>query len=352
MMEKKCITEFIISEKMTIMEALQKIDSNGRGIAFVCEDDKLKAVLSDGDIRRYILNKGDMEALVREVANYNPKMIMEGGCFETAKIMKMNRITALPVVDNSKRIIKICFKDGEEVRNSQNLNIKVVIMAGGKGTRLYPYTQILPKPLIPIGNKTITEHIMDRFADVGCNDVTMIVNYKKRFIETYFAEDSRYSVKFVEEEKFCGTGGGLKLLKDINDTFFLTNCDILLEADYSHIYREHKEEKNIITVVCAKKTVEIPYGIVQKDEKGNYVGLIEKPTYPFLINTGFYIIEPEFLDRIPEDTFVHITDIIEKCAEAGEKVGVYEVEEEAWMDMGQMDELEKMKKRIGGTENV
>lgn len=341
------ITDFIIDENITLINAVKVIDRNGRGIAFICKNNKLRAVLSDGDIRRYILNKGNMEEEVKHVANYKPKYLKTGSSLNIKKYLSDNRITAVPVVDEQGGIVKIWLKNGEEVCDIKKINIPVVIMAGGKGTRLYPYTQILPKPLIPIGQKTITEHIMDRFIKVGCMNITMIVNYKKRFIETYFAEDSGYFVKFVEEEQYFGTGGGLKLLKDIDQTFFMTNCDILLEADYTDIYEKHKSEKNIITMVCANKKVVIPYGTVERDVSGKYSRLTEKPTFSFLINTGFYVIEPEFLKRIPDNTFVHITDIIHKCAAEGENIGVYEVEENAWMDMGQMDELEKMKSRLG-----
>lgn len=345
------ISDYIIDEKMKIMDAMKVIDENGRGIVFVCKDGSLRAVLSDGDVRRYIIAKGNLENEVRDIANYKPKSVKVGSVVDLKSYMKKNKITAVPVVDEEGCILRICFDDGTEVYNINGMNVPIVIMAGGKGTRLYPYTQILPKPLIPIGNKTITEHIIDRFLKVGCTDITMIVNYKKRFIETYFAEETEYSVKFVEEKEFYGTGGGLKLLKNFTDTFFMTNCDILLDADYADIYRKHKKEQNIITMVCAKKREEIPYGTIEKDDTGKLVGLTEKPVFSFLVNTGFYVIEPEFLDKIPSDTFIHITDIIQKCMEDGDKVGVYEVEEEAWMDMGQMDELEKMRRRLENTEN-
>ncbi len=176
----------------------------------------------------------------------------------------------------------------------------------------------------------------------------MIVNYKKKFIEAYFGEnDADYNITFIEEEEFCGTGGGLKLLPDMKTTFFMTNCDILIDADYAEIFSYHKKQGNILTMVCAKKQVEIPYGTVEINEEGGLVAIREKPSFSFLTNTGFYIIEPEFLSRIPEQTFIHITDIIDQCIAAGERIGVYTVEEEAWMDMGQMDELERMKKKLG-----
>ena len=149
------------------------------------------------------------------------------------------------------------------------------------------------------------------------------------------------------EEEFAGTAGGLRLLKyKITSTFFMTNCDILLEEDYAAIHDYHKANKNIITLVCALKKEIIPYGTVITDEDGRIKKLKEKPEFEFLTNTGFYIIEPELLDEIPENTFIHITDVIQKCMDKGLNVGVYPVNENAWMDMGQMEELEKMLKRL------
>lgn len=343
----KQISDYIISENMRIVDAMKLIDQLGNGIAFVCEKERLKAVVSDGDIRRFILKNGDLNLPVGEMANYNPRVIKKDTVQNIKQYIFENRITAVPVIDDDNHILCIYFKDGRKIENKNKLGIPLVIMAGGKGTRLYPYTRILPKPLIPIGEKTITEHILEHFAEFGCTDVTMIVNYKKKFIETYFADENLQEIRFVEEEEFCGTGGGLKLLQGMKTTFFLTNCDILVESNYAEIYEKHKRENNIITIVCAKRRVEIPYGTIETDDNGTYAGMKEKPVFSFLVNTGFYVIEPRFLEKIPEKTFIHITNVIQKCYDEGERVGIYEVEEKAWMDMGQMDELEKMRERLG-----
>lgn len=341
--------QYIISEDISIMEAIKKIDENGRGIAFFCSGKKLLGVVSDGDIRRYILKKGDMSAGIVHVMNYQPKFWQGNvGTVKTmCEYMKQEHITALPIVDSRKNVMQIIFDTGERICSSEQIDIPVVIMAGGKGSRLDPYTRILPKPLIPVGNKTITEHILDRFKEYGCLSFKMIVNYKKKFIETYFAEDHFYNIQFLEEEKFLGTGGGLKLLGKMDGTFFMTNCDILVEADYADILKEHKRNKNVITMVCARKTINIPYGTVKSDLGNKVIALEEKPEYTFLANTGFYVIEPDFLCEIPENTFVHITDIIQSCIDKEMRVGIYPIEEDAWMDMGQLNELEKMRKRIG-----
>ena len=176
----------------------------------------------------------------------------------------------------------------------------------------------------------------------------MIVNYRKEFIKAYFQEEGKAEIRFIDEEKFLGTGGGLHLLKGmIRDTFFLSNCDILVEADYSNIYRRHKEQGNLVTVVCARKKVEIPYGTVEISEDGRIEKLKEKPVYHFNTSTGLYMIEPEFIEQIPENTFIHITDVIQICMEQGKRIGAYLIEEENWMDMGQLEEMERMKEQLG-----
>ena len=146
-----------------------------------------------------------------------------------------------------------------------------------------------------------------------------------------------------------GTAGGLKLLQDhIHTTFFMSNCDILINEDYSEILKYHKANKNIITLICALKKNTIPYGTVNVEDTGLIKNLTEKPTYEFLTNTGLYVIEPEFLGQIPPNTFIHITDVIQNCIDKGMKVGAFPVDENAWLDMGQIDELDKMQKRLEG----
>lgn len=342
---------YIVEDNTSIIEAMQKIENSGKGLAFVCHDGQLKGCITDGDIRRYILAGGNLSEAVYVIANNNPIFLEEKQADMAEEIMEKYYITAVPIVNEHREVIDICFWREEYCYREEpkELSIPVVIMAGGKGTRLKPYTDILPKPLIPVGDKTITEHIMDRFSKYGCDDVTMIVNYKKDFIKAYFKENEiSREIKFVEEQEYLGTGGGLKLLENcMKGTFFMSNCDILIDADYAKILEEHQAAGNIITMVCARKKFEIPYGTIQTDKDGTVVALQEKPGFEYNINTGFYLIEPEFLKKIPEQTFIHITDVIEKCIKEGDRVGTFLIDEDDFMDMGQMDELEKMKEKLG-----
>lgn len=342
---------YIVEDSTSIIDAMQKIENNGKGIAFVCRGEELEGCVTDGDIRRHILAGGSLSSNVSLIANHNPVFLEEGEKSTAEAVMEKYYITAVPIVNHQHEIVDICFWR-EEYRNQEErkeLDIPLVIMAGGKGTRLKPYTDILPKPLIPVGEKTITEHIIDHFAGYGCNNVTMIVNYKKDFIKAYFKDSELdHRISFLEEQEYLGTGGGLKLLTGcVDNTFFMSNCDILINADYAEILQYHQHAGNMITLVCARRRFEIPYGTIQINEVGQVTGLQEKPGFAYNINTGFYVIEPAFLEKIPENTFIHITDVIEKCIEEGERVGAFLIDDDAWMDMGQLDELEKMKEKLG-----
>ncbi|HWT73650.1 MAG TPA: nucleotidyltransferase family protein [Mobilitalea sp.] len=342
------LQDFIVSPNLTVLEVMKVINNNTKGIAFVCDNDILSAVVTDGDIRRHILKNGDLNVPIKNIANNFPIYVTNGKSIDYDAYMKKNSITALPILNKDKKIQTIRFLYDDKTLKNTKLNVPVVIMAGGKGTRLYPYTQILPKPLIPIGDRTITEIIMDHFEAYGCRHFDMILNYKKNFIKSFFIDnEKKRDVSFIEEPDFMGTGGGLKLLEGrYQDTFFVTNCDILIEEDYSDIIKYHKEQQNIITIVSAMKKTIIPYGTIELSEEGQVTKLNEKPSFSFLTNTGLYVLEPKFIERIPKDTFIHITDVIQECIDKGEKVGVYPISEHAWMDMGQMDELEKMRERL------
>ncbi len=343
------IDDLIISEDITVIDAMQKLNEVGKKILFVAPDFKLKAVLTDGDVRRHILHGGKLDAKVGEMANYNFHALSVSQRSQASTEMIQQSISAIPLLNKDGKIADVVFLDESSITVNSALNLPVVIMAGGLGTRLYPYTKILPKPLIPVGEKPIVEHIIDRFKAFGCKDYKMIVNHKKNMIKAYFNElvDKDYSVDFVEEEVFLGTGGGLSLLKGkINTPFFLTNCDVLIEADYNDIYRFHKKNGNLITVVCALKHVTIPYGVFNLNEEGEIESVTEKPTMNFLTNTGMYLVDERIIEELENNKSISFPEIMEKYRKNGFKVGVYPVSEDSWMDMGQLEELESMRRRL------
>lgn len=342
------IDQLIVDENTSVLNAMRMLDETGYKLLLVAPAYVLQAVLTDADVRRFILQGGDLSQPVKDAANYNPKSLGVENRSKAKEFMVQHAIEALPLLNAKSEIDDVVFLADLDVDGRKKADVPVVIMAGGLGTRLYPYTKILPKPLIPVGEKPIIELIMDHFEEFGCNRFSLVVNHKKNMIKSYFAEaEEAYNVTFVDEEIPLGTGGGLSLLKgNMNETFFLTNCDILVEADYTDIYDFHKKNGNTITVVCALKNVTIPYGVIELSDNGEIKNVTEKPELNFLTNTGMYVVEPHVVAELEDGVSVGFPDIMEKYRLAGEKVGVYPVSENSWMDMGQLEELEEMRRRM------
>lgn len=352
-MSKEKIERFIGENTISVVDAMKRIDVNAHGILFIVEENKLCGCLTDGDIRRWLIRTGDLKAQVNEIMNVHPKFLYKGDVSRAKQYMAEKHITALPILDIDKQIIDVVFASDicceEEKEKEQALSeVPVVIMAGGKGTRLYPYTKILPKPLIPIGDVPIMERIINRFCDYGVDNYYFTVNYKKGMIKSYFSElNPAYSIKYVEENKPLGTGGSLKLIEDkFEKPFIVTNCDILIDADYKSIYQHHMESGNKMTVVSALKNIEVPYGVLHTKEDGIISSIEEKPRLSYFVNTGMYILNPDLLERIPEDTFYHMTDLVEELMKSGEQVGMYPISEEAFLDMGEFEEMRRMEEKL------
>lgn len=341
--------EIFVVKDITIKQAIKKLNVTAKKVLFVTEDKKLIGSITDGDIRRWILKNGDLNYSAYNVMNKNPISLNLEKQLQAKDIMIEKHIEAIPIVDDDYNIKDVVFwNDKEEKLELKKINNPVVMMAGGKGTRLYPYTKILPKPLIPIGEISISERIINRFKRFGCTNFYFTVNYKKNMIKAYFDElEKDYEISYVEEEKFLGTGGSLYLLKErIKETFFVSNCDVLVEANYTDILNYHKNNKNKITMVTSLKDYKIPYGVIKLNDKGEVIGTEEKPEFNYLVNTGFYVLEPETLNDIPENEFFHITDLINKYIKDGKKVGTYPITENAWLDMGEFKEMERMREKL------
>ncbi len=341
------VIDFLIDENTTMLEAMKQLDKVAKKVLFVVREGHFVAAITDGDIRRWILKKGNLDARVKDIANYSPKSLFEVDKNKAKEFMKKYSIEALPILDRENNILSVVLWNDEEIEPKRNLNVPVVIMAGGLGTRLYPYTKILPKPLIPIGEIPIVEHIMNRFNQYGSEQFYLVVNHKKNMIKAYFNEiEKSYIVDYVDEDKPLGTGGGLSLLKGkIHSTFILSNCDILVEENYEKIYNYHRRENNLITMVCSLKNVKIPYGVIEISETGEIENMKEKPVLSFFTNTGVYIVEPKVIEELDENP-IGFPDIIEKYKSIGEKIGIYPISENNWLDMGQFDKMEEMRRRL------
>lgn len=343
----------IIIKNISIKDAIKQLDVTAKKILFIVNNNnQLIGALTDGDVRRWILKNGSFNEPVSKIMNRNPIFLNINNKENAKKNIEEKNIDALPIVNDKNVIVDIIFRNelfNYQVSYYNEISTPVVIMAGGKGTRLQPYTKILPKPLIPIGDTSITERIINRFVKFGIKEFYMTVNYKKNMIKAYFEElEKNYKLHYVEETNFLGTAGSLYLLNEtIKETFIVTNCDILVEADYLDILNYHKKNKNYITMVTSLKNYEIPYGVIKLADNGDVKETVEKPEYNFLVNAGFYILEPEVLEDIPPNTFLHITDLINEYLKEGKKVGTYPITGNAWLDMGEFKEMKRMEEMLG-----
>ena len=262
--------------------------------------------------------------------------------------MMKELIDCMPVLNSSGEIVDVLFWhdifDIPVVDTRAKIDLPVVIMAGGKGTRLKPITNVIPKPMIPVGDKTIMEVIMDQFEGIGCHKFYMSVNYKADMMKYYLSQlGHKYDIEFFMEDKPLGTIGSVALLKDkIKTPFFVSNCDSINEQDYRDVWDYHVSNHNDMTIVTMVKCFKIPYGVIETGEDGLMESLSEKPELNFQVNTGVYILNPNVIGEIPEGEFFHITHLMERVKARGGRVGCFPVSEHSWRDMGEWPEYLKM----------
>lgn len=338
-----------ISIDVTLLAALRQMDAQHVKMLFVFENKRFVSILTVGDIQRAIVKNIPLDAQVSLIVDQNKKFAYEGEPMDTIR-EKMLRLRAecMPVLNDKSELVDVIFwKDffeKDESQSREKINLPVVIMAGGKGTRLKPITNVIPKPLVPIGDKTILETILDQFEEIGCTKFYMSVNYKADIMKYYLGQlDHKYDIEFFQEEKPLGTIGSVSLLKGkINTPFFVSNCDSINDQDYRDVYDYHVQNHNDLTIVTMVKSFKIPYGVIETGEDGLMVSLSEKPELTYQVNTGVYILNPNCIEEIPENEFFHITHLMEKIKTRGGRVGCFPVSEHAWKDMGEWPEYLKM----------
>lgn len=351
MIEK--IKDRMISPYASLLDAMKQMDEVKVKILFIFNEEHFEGLITIGDIQRAIIKNIALKEPVSRILNKKKiyGYLSEGDDSIKEKMRKM-RAEVMPILDNSKELVDVWFWEDlfkkADLTQRDKINLPVVIMAGGKGTRLKPITNVIPKPLIPIGDKTILETILDQFEEVGCTKFYMSVNYKADILRYYLNKlDHQYNIEFFQEDKPLGTIGSVSLLKGkISTPFFVSNCDSINEQDYRDVYDYHVSNHNDLTIVTMVKSFKIPYGVIETGEDGLMVSLSEKPELTYQVNTGVYILNPSCIDEIPEGEFFHITHLMEKIKARGGRVGCFPVSEHAWKDMGEWPEYLKMIKAI------
>lgn len=338
-----------ISSRESLLSALKQMDTEKVKTLFVLDDEHFEGIITLGDIQRAIIKNIALNEPVSRILNrdkiYGYQSEVEDSIREK---MRRMRAEVMPILNEKGELVDVWFWHDlfkkTELAQREKIELPVVIMAGGKGTRLKPITNVIPKPLVPVGDKTILEVIMDQFEGIGCHKFYMSVNYKADMMKYYLGQlDHKYDIEFFMEEKPLGTIGSVSLLKGkITTPFFVSNCDSINEQDYRDVWDYHVHNHNDMTIVTMVKSFKIPYGVIETGEDGLMTALKEKPEQTYQVNTGVYILNPELVDEIPEGKFFHITHLMEKVQARGGRVGCFPVSEHSWKDMGEWPEYLKM----------
>lgn len=344
------IEKYIINSKENVQQAMKKLDDSHRKILFVIKDDLLLfGALTDGDIRRWILSGKSLEIPVKNVCNKTPITFgHEYNLDDIKNTMLEHQIQAVPIINQKNQITDVLFWDTvfdehENFKPIVNLDMPVVIMAGGVGARLAPFTNILPKPLIPIGERSVLEVVIDKFTDYGINKYYISLYHKANMIKAYLDElNLPYKIKYLKESKPLGTAGVLSQLEgSIKGSFFLVNCDTIINCNYMELVEFHDNNNYDITLVGSMINYRIPYGICEIENEGKLINLKEKPEYSYLVSTGMYVLRETTLKYIPHNKHFNMTDLINKIRNKNGTIGVYPISEKSWLDTGEWKEYKK-----------
>ena len=345
------IVSRIVNPSKTIIQTMKLMDESRIKSLLVFNEGKFVGIVTNGDLQRAIIAKVPFDTPISKLLDNETKLYAHvGDDLENIKALMIEmRAEFMPILDRKEELADVVFWDdifpeATIEYHRKKIDLPVVIMAGGKGTRLKPITNVVPKPLVPVGEKTILEVIMDQFENIGCHKFYMSVNYKADMMKYYLSQlPHQYDIEFFQEEKPLGTIGSVSLLKGkINTPFFVSNCDSINEQDYRDVYDYHVKNRNELTIVTMVRHFKIPYGVIETGEDGLLKTISEKPELTYQVNTGVYILNPNCIDEIPEGEFFHITHLMEKIKARGGRVGCFPVSEKSWKDMGEWPEYLKM----------
>ena len=344
------IDKYVINLRVDVRQAMKKLDDSHRKILFVVQDNALIfGALADGDIRRWILSGNNLDEPVENVCNKKPITFRDDyNIVDIKNTMLEHQIQAVPIVDHEKHITDILFWDtifntDDHFELKDDLDMPVVIMAGGAGTRLDPFTKILPKPLIPIGDRSVLEVVIDKFREYGIEKYYISLFHKAKMIKVYFDElDLPYTINYLEESKPLGTAGALNQLQNsIKGSLFLTNCDTIINCNYKDLVEFHDKNNYDITLVGSMINYRVPYGICEIENEGKLVSLKEKPEYSYLVSTGMYVLRGTALKYIPHNEHFNMTDLVDEVRKNDGTIGVYPISEKSWLDTGDWQEYKK-----------
>ncbi|CAK6712080.1 Putative mannose-1-phosphate guanylyltransferase [Vibrio harveyi] len=328
-----------------INDIVSVLNNGGHGYVAIVDDKKLVGLVTDGDLRRCIL-EDDLK--VDNIINFNPKTSLNSEPRDSI-IRELNekQIKQMLIVDRDNILVDVIRID-ENVFSKHNN--KVVIMAGGLGSRLGELTKVTPKPMLHVGGKPIILHIIERFRDFGFRKFIISTNYKKEVIQEFLKDgyDFGVNIEYVEEEKRLGTAGALSLMKDKLDVpFFVTNADVISLVDFPDLLMSHLNFNCIATMCVRNCEYTVPYGVVESNCQGIIKGIVEKPSYSFNINAGVYVLDPKVLEYVPDDTYYDMPSLFNDLNTNNHLVKKYDIHN-YWIDIGNPDDYQLANEQVSG----
>ena len=332
------IIENNLSSTNTMSEAIQILQNSDIKLVLITQNEKLIGTITDGDVRRALLNGYNLESKCSVIMNKEPKCAKKNECDFINELLVIHQY--VPILDENNKLIDIVSKTG-----STNKAVKdnhVIIMAGGEGKRLLPLTRNIPKPLLPLQQKPIIHEIIGRLLNYGLSDIYISIYHKAEVIKDYFIKQlkNKIKIKFLEENKPLGTAGSLSLLKksDISTPCIVINGDVLTDINYLQLIDYHKKSNKDITVCAAFYDIQIPFGTMEI-ENDLLINIVEKPVKKYLINAGIYIINPSVIQNLDENKAIDMTDIISSYIKK-DAVCIFPMYEQ-WLDIGNHENYKK-----------
>ncbi len=346
----------LIRPNANVKDALRQLSKVGeKCLVVVNRENKLLGTLSDGDVRRAILKGKYPKNKINEFYQKNSTFLKKTNysISQAKDIFMKRRIDVIPIVEDNKKVVNVLtfeniFKKNKNINHSKNISKVVVIMAGGKGTRLEPFTNVLPKPLVPINEKPVIEHIIERFVRNKVSNFFITLNYKSKILKAFFQEiKPKFKLSFIDERKPLGTAGGLSLLEGkIKKPFLVTNCDTIVNINFDNLMNFHISSRNELTLVASSKEYIVPYGTCKLTKKGHLEKIVEKPKFDFFANIGLYVINPNLIKLIPKNKSYDMIEFIQQLKKKKKQIGVYPIDDESWIDVGQWSEYHKAVDRL------
>jgi len=339
----KALTDLVVPPDASVLDALRTLESNAQGIVFVCDEDlRVLGVLTDGDLRRALLRGVSVDGRIlhdvmsREFVSVPPSADRA----HVLDLMLARNVAQIPIVDAEGRLVGL--HTMREIIGEAPRSNRAVIMAGGKGTRLRPYTESLPKPMVRVAGRPMLERLVLHLVGHGIRDIYLSVNYLSDVVEKHFGDGSPFgcSITYLREESPLGSGGALSLLPpDIADPLLVMNGDLVTQIDFGRFLDFHTNGRFAATMGLHAHKVELPFGVAEVSGT-NLLGLREKPTERFLVNAGLYVLSPEVLRYVPSGEEYPITELFYACLRDGLSVGAYYIDDD-WMDVGRPSDLER-----------